>query len=243
MSDDTAWVECDAEWAFWCNDDTFQMTKVEGRVPVGAVVIVKENLDDGSGYPKVETRLSIATADSIGEKVGKRDITKALTDMLIAYARRTGKLPPKVSIKKVYKNGKVDLAFEPSRYDKYTIGLTKDILGEAPEPFVKGLEVEEAPEDEAAKVAKAKPQPAEGDEPWRVEPARSSRAACKTCNEKIAKGEVRIGEATDFQGNVGYRWHHVRCAGSRVHTPELLDGFNELSDGDQDAVRSACTSS
>ena len=85
------------------------------------------------------------------------------------------------------------------------------------------------------------PQPPEGDEPWRVEPAKSSRAACKTCNGKISKGELRIGEATDFQGNVGYRWHHLGCAGKRVHTPELLDGFGDLRTGDREAVRNVCS--
>lgn len=52
-----------------------------------------------------------------------------------------------------------------------------------------------------------------------IEVAKSGRAACRTCKEKIAKDELRLGEAVPNAFSDGdepsYRWHHLRCAAAK----------------------------
>lgn len=52
-----------------------------------------------------------------------------------------------------------------------------------------------------------------------IEPAKSGRAACRTCRKPIAKGELRFGEEAENQfgepGDVSYRWHHMKCAATK----------------------------
>lgn len=59
-----------------------------------------------------------------------------------------------------------------------------------------------------------------------IEVAKSGRATCRSCRNAIAKGELRFGEETPNQfgepGDVSYRWHHVKCAASKL--PDELRG-------------------
>lgn len=52
-----------------------------------------------------------------------------------------------------------------------------------------------------------------------IEEAKSSRASCRTCREKIEKGTLRFGEETPntFNPDAGfsYFWHHLLCAAQR----------------------------
>jgi hypothetical protein len=52
-----------------------------------------------------------------------------------------------------------------------------------------------------------------------IEVAKSGRAACRTCKEKIAKDELRLGEAVPNAFSDGdepsYRWHHLKCAATK----------------------------
>lgn len=52
-----------------------------------------------------------------------------------------------------------------------------------------------------------------------IEVAKSGRAACRTCKEKIAKDELRLGEAVPNAFSDGdepsYRWHHLKCAAAK----------------------------
>jgi hypothetical protein len=47
-----------------------------------------------------------------------------------------------------------------------------------------------------------------------IEVAKSGRAACRTCREKIAKDVLRFGEMApnQFDGGMSLRWHHIECA-------------------------------
>lgn len=51
-----------------------------------------------------------------------------------------------------------------------------------------------------------------------IEEAKSSRATCRTCRQKIEKGVLRFGEETPNQfneGEVSYFWHHLTCAAGK----------------------------
>ena len=70
--------------------------------------------------------------------------------------------------------------------------------------------------------------------PPSIEHAKSGRATCKCCREKIAKGELRIGFNSERDGYMYTRWHHVKCAG--VVDPDTLLGFELLSSDEKDMV-------
>ena len=61
-----------------------------------------------------------------------------------------------------------------------------------------------------------------------VEIAKSGRASCRGCGEKIAKDAPRFGEETPNmfaeEGGVTYRWWHLACAAKKVPN-ELRDAL------------------
>lgn len=67
-----------------------------------------------------------------------------------------------------------------------------------------------------------------------IEPAKSGRAACRTCRKKIDKGALRFGEAMESQfdpdGGVSLAWHHMLCAAERM--PEKLKPALDAYAGD-----------
>ena len=51
-----------------------------------------------------------------------------------------------------------------------------------------------------------------------IEPAKSGRAACRTCKQPIQKGELRFGEEVPnmfAEGEPTYQWHHLGCAATK----------------------------
>ena len=136
--------------------------------------------------------------------------------------------PPKTEIKKSYANGNVDLGYSPSDYDTFTIRFTPDVVGGDVEDFLYDL----APfkEDEP-----------ETTEPWKVEPAKSSRATCRTCSQKIPKGELRMGEPSLFEGHASYGWHHLKCTSRLLKgmTLDTLVGYEELTNTQKKELQGA----
>lgn len=49
-----------------------------------------------------------------------------------------------------------------------------------------------------------------------IEHAKSGRASCRKCREKIAKDELRFGHETVFQDASTYQWYHLKCAAEKV---------------------------
>ncbi|XP_024534740.1 poly [ADP-ribose] polymerase 1 [Selaginella moellendorffii] len=82
----------------------------------------------------------------------------------------------------------------------------------------------------------------EPDHPWRAEYAKSSRAACGACHDKIDKDELRLGrmvESPKFDGWIPV-WHHYSCIARKKNTIssiEDVDGFDNLRWGDQKKLR------
>lgn len=65
--------------------------------------------------------------------------------------------------------------------------------------------------------------------PHVIEEAKSGRASCRTCKEKIEKGVLRFGEEVPNQFSEGpsYQWHHLACAAQKkpVQLKQALDAF------------------
>ena len=226
------WIDCETDWAYWINPETFRMPRVKERVPVGVVVLIKDR-EDVDGRMVVVTRYCQAAADGLHDLDGKKEANAKLLDQMLEYMRKTNTWPVGTELKKTYKNGNVDLAYAPGDYDTFTLRLTPDLAGEDPNDFL-------------GKLGPAVVQVGGGDsgggggsdEPWKIEPAKSSRAACRACKEKIAKGELRLGEPSEYEGNVSYRWYHLACAAG-AGDAESLDGFDDLDEDQKQQVRSA----
>ena len=78
----------------------------------------------------------------------------------------------------------------------------------------------------------------------RIEPAKSGRARCRVCGEKIAKGALRAGKEIDLGehlgGRLGVAWYHIRCTVLRSGGAdvEAVSGFGDLSAAQQEVARS-----
>ncbi|KAL5981388.1 Poly [ADP-ribose] polymerase 1 [Asimina triloba] len=72
-----------------------------------------------------------------------------------------------------------------------------------------------------------------------IEVSQNARAGCKRCNEKIAKGNVRVAMKPDG-GAKGLAWHHVKCFIEMSPSTQVdkLSGWDSLSTQDKEAVLS-----
>ena len=61
-----------------------------------------------------------------------------------------------------------------------------------------------------------------------IEEAKSGRAACRGCKEKIAKGELRYGNFKEMWEN--YEWYHLACGAA--FNPSGFKGAVEEFDGE-----------
>lgn len=71
-----------------------------------------------------------------------------------------------------------------------------------------------------------------------IELSQTSRATCKSCSEKIMKGEVRISSKPDGQGPRGLAWHHANCFMDLYPSVQVdkLPGWESLAAPDQAVV-------
>ena len=64
-----------------------------------------------------------------------------------------------------------------------------------------------------------------------IEAAKTGRAKCKECKQKIEAGELRFGSANNFQGNPTTDWRKVSCVTTiTAEQIQKLDGFEALSE-------------
>gem|GEM_PF-1665226 len=65
-----------------------------------------------------------------------------------------------------------------------------------------------------------------------IEPAKSGRARCRKCREKIEKGELRLGvEVEGYSDDPAWQWYHLTCAAEKV--PAELNAALEAWDGEE----------
>ncbi|KAL7554732.1 hypothetical protein ACHAWF_018559 [Thalassiosira exigua] len=71
--------------------------------------------------------------------------------------------------------------------------------------------------------------------PWVVEYAKTGRASCRTCDEKIGKGEVRVGHTPLFRGKPGFMvYRHLHCAvfSEEIACAEDVENYDALEEDD-----------
>jgi hypothetical protein len=79
----------------------------------------------------------------------------------------------------------------------------------------------------------------EKDRPFRIEYSVTGRATCKTCDERIAKGELRVGHRPLFRGKPGFViYRHLSCAlfSETITQIAHVGGSRRLTSEDQQAL-------
>eukprot|EP01041_Mallomonas_annulata_P005925 gene5925-11955_t len=78
-----------------------------------------------------------------------------------------------------------------------------------------------------------------------VELAKSGRAECKRCDEKIGMKELRVGVVIDCPMGIFTRWTHLKCTvfHKSVESAILLDGYFELDSDTQEMLQKRVESS
>jgi hypothetical protein len=191
-------IACTTDWGFSIAPPTMQMTKVTGRVPIGAVVLDKVR----AGH-EVTTQYYAASKTGLERLADKAAATTILSRMFVEGARASGEMPAHSTRGKSFKNGNVEIIFEPTRYDRFPVRLTDAVAGGPPAALLARLRPSRG-------AAASKPV---ANETWISEAAKSNRSTCRTCGEVIEKGTLRRGEPHDYQGSISYRWHHDACVG------------------------------
>ncbi|KAK9704903.1 hypothetical protein RND81_07G018900 [Saponaria officinalis] len=74
-----------------------------------------------------------------------------------------------------------------------------------------------------------------------IEVSQTSRAMCKSCSQKIIKGEVRISAKTGGQGAKGLSWYHATCFIGLFPSTSInnLSGWDSLPPSDQASLHTA----
>ncbi len=177
----------------------------------------RETLD--TGMTVVVTSYGIAREHGVDDLGGKKTANKVLAKQMLDYMKQKGQFPPGTEIKKVFKNGSVDVRYEASDFDKFSIRLTPELVGGNVEDFLDSLET----------AGRRKFNPTDE---WKIELAKSGRAQCRTCGSSIAKNALRVGEPTYFQDHLNYKWHHFTCISDTIWgiPQEKLTGYANLSE-------------
>lgn len=74
------------------------------------------------------------------------------------------------------------------------------------------------------------------DKPYTVELAATGRATCRTCDEIIVKGILRVSHVPLFRGKPGYRvYRHLKCSifSEDIQSIHDVGGYRRLKKGDQ----------
>ncbi len=207
-------VDVEGNWAERIDLDSFLLSTIGfGFAPVDSLVLIKskETIEDRE---VIQTTYHFAAEDGL-KPLDKRAASELLTERAVAQMKHTKSMPIKTEVKKSHKNGNIDLLYKPTRHDQFILKLNKSNVGQDVQAFVSSL----SPARHAISFGS-------------VEPAKSGRSTCRTCNQKIEKGELRIGEY--FENSYEYppsRWHHARCI--RFSDMERLHNFEQLSAADQ----------
>jgi hypothetical protein len=146
-------------------------------------------------------------------------------NQIAQYMKNQHRWSPFTTIKRVRKDGSVDISYAPTQYDSFSLNLTAEGVGGDVQRFLESLE--QAPEEETE------------DQRWMIEHAKSNRSKCQTCGKTIQKDELRLGEPSFFQEHLSYRWHHLQCAESKVSgiPSDHLAGFDGLPNDEMESVR------
>ena len=76
-----------------------------------------------------------------------------------------------------------------------------------------------------------------------IEEAKTGRAGCRSCREKIGKGELRFGVVDySFSSDGSFKWHHLQCAAKKIPAAlaEAIEAHAGVELPDKEALLQAC---
>ncbi|KAK6630885.1 hypothetical protein RUM44_003055 [Polyplax serrata] len=88
------------------------------------------------------------------------------------------------------------------------------------------------------------------EKPFYVDRAKTGRAGCKKCKQKIGQGELRLGKLAynPFGSGTMKQWHHVPCifevfkkqraTTKKIESPDEIGGWESLDDADKEEIMS-----
>ncbi|MHA1199096.1 MAG: PARP-type zinc finger-containing protein [Candidatus Heimdallarchaeaceae archaeon] len=221
-------LDSDDEWGYFVDPQSFQIVEIIDEIPDGFFVVLKER-----EYIEDIDRTVIQSSYGIveGKKyqpLNKREISKLMSKACADYILNSNRLPPKIMVEKELQPDKpAKLAFIMTNYDTFHLLLDKSLLdGSNPLEIINSILENET----------FKPTMYDREEKWKVEYAKSSRSKCKSCDSKIEKDTIRVGEPYFFENYLNYRWNHEKCIFWQRLDKEQIKGFDQLSEDDRERI-------
>lgn len=204
--------------------------KLEFRFPEEEGVLIKtyfeKREDGGRSFPhQTFYEYNPETFNENLENSDKKSITKNIKISLINYIKENNSLGNLILNEKgmLKKNNAVKYEWKFGNYLSFNLQIIPEDLGvDDVSIFINGLHREKANEEVKQ-------------ESWKLEKAKSSRATCRTCNSKIEKDSIRIGQPSYYQDHLSYKWHHLTCI-RKFDAITPLSGLEELSVEEQQKV-------
>jgi len=218
-------LDSETEWGYYIDQENFKIYNIKDEIPDGSFVVIKEKeyIDD-LNRTVIQTTYGIVDGQKY-QPMNKKEISKLISEACASYILVKNKLPPKVSLEKeVIPDKPAKLAFVMNNYDTFHLVVDKDLLeGTNPAEIFNSLQ-EDVPELTEEK------------DPWRIEYAKSSRSTCKTCNKKIEKDTIRVGQPNYYEDHLNYRWNHENCIFWKRLSINNVDGLDELKEEDRKRI-------
>ena len=169
------------------------------------------------------------------ENTNKRSLSSKVKGYLIDYIKSNQSLNNYFLLTEksiVKKSNAVKYEMKFSDYVDFNIVIEpKDLEVDDVSQYITGLPIEKLKEEKFIKTESG----IISSDPWKVELAKSSRASCRTCGEKIEKQTIRIGQPSYYQDHLSYKWHHLACIKSFDEGNTLI-GLDELDDDEKERV-------
>ncbi len=216
------------------NDRTIQYYFPSEKGIIIKTVFVEE---DGRKFPnKTYYDYNPLTFHDGIENLDKKKITAELKNHLIEYIKNNNSVNDYFTLIEkgmIKKNNAVKYEIKFSDYVSFNLQIEPtDLDVEDVSSFIISLPVEQLNQ----KKSDNSKSEADSSDPWKVELAKSSRAACRGCSDKIQKGKIRIGQPSYYEGHISYKWYHLDCVKGFNDSFELI-GLEDLKDEEQMEVK------
>lgn len=221
----------EGEWGYFFKPEEFYFAKLEetNDLADGTYLFFKERayIED-IGQTVIQTTYGVIRQDSF-EVMNKREFSKYLAQCLVEYLITNNSFPKKIKLKEELQPRKVAKFMYLAPYETFHLSIKQDMLPNKKDPYqFITVDLKEA-FDKLLQSAEDK---------HKIEYAKSSRATCRKCGEKIMKGELRIGKPHYFQEHLTYHWYHENCYYLKQLLPEDFDGLDNLEEEDKKRILS-----
>jgi hypothetical protein len=218
-------LKTEVEWGYLINPKNFQIVRIKDEIPEGFFVLLKQReFMVEINRTVVKNTYGVVRKENL-EKMDKRKMSEYLSAACAIYILKNNNLPPNVLIEGELKYMKpVSLAFSVTSYDIFHLKIDADLL--------KGRN----PKEKLEQIMKEKNRNLfykKKEMRWRVEYAKSSRATCRKCKNKIEKDFLRFGEPSYYQEHLSYRWYHEDCVDLSKFKEDMLIGLVEIKQHDR----------